>query len=65
MVNVVGFDYWKVDWGKEDRNGEWRRKLIVIGKWYVFYLYIEYVLWNEFIEFSDVFWIYDVENIMV
>lgn len=62
-ANAAGFDYWKVDWGKEDRNGEWRRKLTAIGKRYAPHLYIEHALRNEFIEFSDVFRTYDVENI--
>ena len=62
-ANAAGFDYWKVDWGKEDRNGEWRRKLTAIGKRYAPHLYIEHALQNEFIEFSDVFRTYDVENI--
>ncbi len=64
VANEAGFDYWKVDWGKEDRNGEWRRRLTSMGKRYAPHLYIEHALRNEFIEFSDVFRTYDVENIM-
>lgn len=62
-MNDAGFDYWKVDWGKQDRNGEWRRMLTDLGKKLAPNLYIEHALNNEFAIFSDVFRTYDVENI--
>lgn len=63
-ADAAGFDYWKVDWGKDSRNKEWRKMLTEIGKKYAPRLYIEHALTNEFIEFSDVFRTYDVENVM-
>lgn len=59
-----GFDYWKVDWGNNLHNGKWRKMLTDIGKQYAPRLYIEHACDNKFIEFSDVFRTYDVENII-
>lgn len=63
-ANAAGFDYWKVDWGKESKNENWRRMLTNIGKQYAPHLIIEHAMKNEYIEFSDAFRTYDVENIM-
>lgn len=59
-----GFDYWKVDWGKKDRNSEWRKNLTRLGHIHAPNLYMEHAMKNEYIEFSDVFRTYDVENII-
>ncbi len=63
-ADAAGFDYWKVDWGNNSRNKEWRKMLTEIGKKHAPRLYIEHAMKNEFIEFSDVFRTYDVENVM-
>lgn len=63
-MNLAGFDYWKVDWGYNDRNGIWRKMLTEIGKHHAPHLWVEHAMVNEFIEFSDVFRTYDVENII-
>lgn len=63
-ADEAGFDYWKVDWGNNDRNGKWRKMLTDIGKQYAPRLYIEHACENRFIEFSDVFRTYDVENVI-
>ncbi len=63
-ANTAGFDYWKVDWGTKDRDKNWRKMLTTIGKQYAPRLYIEHAMVNEYIEFSDVFRTYDVENII-
>ncbi len=62
-AHEAGFDYWKVDWGKESHNDEWRKNLTRLGRIYAPNLYIEHAMKNEYIEFSDVFRTYDVENI--
>lgn len=63
-AHAAGFDYWKVDWGTECRNDEWRRNLTRLGKIHAPNLYIEHAMKNEYIKFSDVFRTYDVENII-
>ncbi|KAA6343038.1 hypothetical protein EZS27_009256 [termite gut metagenome] len=60
----AGFVYWKVDWGKQCRQGEWRRMLTTLGHEYAPDLVIEHAFQKSFIEFSDVFRTYDVENII-
>lgn len=62
-AHEAGFDYWKVDWGKESRNDEWRRNLTSLGRIHAPNLFIEHAMKDEYIEFSDVFRTYDVENI--
>lgn len=62
-ADKAGFDYWKVDWGKQDRNEDWRRMLTTLGKQYAPRLFIEHAMKNEYIEFSDAFRTYDVENV--
>ena len=62
-ANNAGFGYWKVDWGRRDRDGEWRRKLSALARQHAPQLWIEHAFHNEFIEFSDVFRTYDVENV--
>lgn len=59
-----GFDYWKVDWGIQSRNDKWRRNLTRLGRTHAPNLCIEHAMKNEYVEFSDVFRTYDVENII-
>jgi hypothetical protein len=63
-AHEAGFDYWKVDWGHNSRNDQWRQMLTEIGKKYAPNLWIEHAMKNEYIEFSDAFRTYDVENII-
>lgn len=63
-ADFAGMDYWKVDWGKHADSSEWREKLTQLGKKYAPDLVIEHAVSNEFIEFSDVFRTYDVENVI-
>lgn len=63
-AHQAGFDYWKVDWGAKDRNNEWRKNLTRLGHMHAPNLYMEHAMKNEYIEFSDVFRTYDVENIV-
>jgi len=63
-AHEAGFDYWKVDWGKEGRNGEWRKKLTELGRTHAPDLIIEHAMKEEFIKFSDVYRTYDVENVI-
>lgn len=59
-----GFAYWKVDWGKKDRDIEFRKMLTRLGKQYAPDLVIEHALINTVIPYSDVFRTYDVPAIM-
>lgn len=63
-ANEAGFDYWKVDWGTKSRNDEWRKNLTHLGRIHAPNLWIEHAMKNEYIEFSDAFRTYDVENIV-
>lgn len=63
-AHEAGLGYWKVDWGRHGRNAEWRRNLTRLGHIHAPELYIEHAMQNEYIEFSDVFRTYDVENIV-
>lgn len=59
----AGFEYWKVDWGTNAHNPQWREKLTKIGKEHAPNVILEHACRDEFISFSDVFRTYDVENI--
>ncbi len=60
----AGMEYWKVDWGRNDRNGEWRRMLTDLGREHAPDLWIEHAMVNDYVTFSDVFRTYDVEDII-
>ena len=60
----AGFSYWKVDWGRSARDDEWRKMLTRLAKEHAPNLWVENAMKNEYIEFSDVFRTYDVENII-
>ncbi len=62
-ADEAGFAYWKVDWGHKDRNDEWRKNLTAWGRTHAPNLVIEHAMKGKYIEFSDVFRTYDVENI--
>ena len=63
-ANEAGFSYWKVDWGNHSHDGNWREMLTNLGKHHAPNLWIEHAMRNEFIQFSDVYRTYDVENII-
>ena len=63
-ANFASFDYWKVDWGKNSNEEAWRKMLTDLGDQYAPKLIIEHAMQNKFIEFSDVFRTYDVENVI-
>lgn len=63
-AEAAQFSYWKVDWGKQSINAEWRRMLSDLGHKYAPHLFIEHALDNSFITFSDAFRTYDVENVI-
>lgn len=63
-ANVSGFAYWKVDWGKQDNNAEWRMMMTDLGGEYAPNLIIDHAMQKRFIAFSDAFRTYDVENII-
>lgn len=54
-ANNAGFSYWKVDWGKQDNNGEWRDMLTKLGHTYAPGLTIEHAMNGSFLSFADAF----------
>ncbi len=58
------FTYWKVDWGKHDRDAEWRRKLTDLGHKIAPHTVIEHALAERSIDFADVYRTYDIENVI-
>lgn len=63
-ANEAGFAYWKVDWGTNERNPQWREMLTRLGKEHAPELYIEHAMGPDFVQFSDAYRTYDVENII-
>ena len=63
-ADEAGFAYWKVDWGKNSRNESWRWMLTELGRKYAPSLVIEHAMKLSYIEFSDTYRTYDVENII-
>lgn len=63
-ADEAGFAYWKVDWGKNSRNEAWRWMLTELGRKYAPSLVIEHAMKLSYIEFSDTYRTYDVENII-
>ena len=63
-ANEAGFTYWKVDWGKQSRNQEWRKMMTQLGRIYAPKLIIEHAFNEKPIEFSDTYRTYDVENVI-
>lgn len=63
-ANQAGVSYWKVDWGKECENAEFRIMLTELAKKYAPGLVIEHSMVPDVIPHSDVFRTYDVPAIM-
>ena len=63
-AHKAGFAYWKVDWGKNDRDDRWRRMLAQLGRKHAPGLWMEHAMKNQYVEFSDAFRTYDVENVI-
>lgn len=62
-ANKANFTYWKVDWGKQSRNLEWRKTMTKLGRTYAPNLVIEHAFNGYAIEVSDTYRTYDVENV--
>ena len=62
-ANQANFTYWKVDWGKQSRNLEWRKTMTKLGRQYAPNLIIEHAFNGYTIEVSDIYRTYDVENV--
>ena len=60
----AGFSYWKVDWGAQQGNPQWREMLSRLGREHAPELWIEHAMGPGFIQFSDAYRTYDVENII-
>lgn len=63
-ADQAGFAYWKVDWGKQSRNLEWRKTMTKLGRTYAPNLMIEHAFNGVTIEISDAYRTYDVENVI-
>ncbi len=63
-AQAAGFEYWKVDWGKNSRNMEWRQMLTRLGRTYAPDLVIEHAMEGKYVSIGDVYRTYDVENII-
>ena len=57
----AGMAYWKVDYGRQDRNQTWREQLTQLGRKYAPGMPIEHAYTYPVIEHCDVFRTYDVE----
>lgn len=57
----AGMHYWKVDYGREQNNIEWRRMLTRLGREHAPHLVLEHAYTYPIIEDCDVFRTYDVE----
>ncbi len=64
VANDAGITYWKVDWGKNFNNIEWRKMVTDLGRIYAPNLIIEHAMNEKFIEISDAYRTYDVENVV-
>ena len=56
--------YWKVDWGQRDRDDVFRRDIAQNARRLAPHMILENAMKHEYIEFSDAFRTYDVENII-
>lgn len=56
--------YWKVDWGQRDRDDNFRRDIAEKARTLAPHLVLENALKGEYVQFSDAFRTYDVENII-
>ena len=57
----AGMAYWKVDYGRQEKNQAWREQLTQLGRKYAPGMPIEHAYTYPVIELSDVFRTYDVE----
>jgi hypothetical protein len=64
LANDAGISYWKVDWGKKYNSVAWRKMLTDSGKKYAPKLIIEHAMDEKYIEISDAYRTYDVENVV-
>ena len=63
-MEAAGVRYWKVDWGRHDRDDTFRRQLADDARRLAPHLTVENAMKNEYVTFSDAFRTYDVENII-
>lgn len=63
-MEAAGVRYWKVDWGRRDRDDDFRRQLAADARMLAPHLMVENAMKNEYVAFSDAFRTYDVENII-
>lgn len=63
-ANEADFAYWKVDWGVNEKNEEFRKMQTALAKKYAPNLIIEHAMVTDIIPHSDVFRTYDVPAIM-
>ena len=64
VAEASGVGYWKVDWGQQDGDHQWRRWLSEQARRVAPHLTVEQAMRNQNVEFSDTYRTYDVENII-
>lgn len=60
----AGVSYWKVDYGAQDKNYEWRKKMTELARIHAPGMIIEHAYTPECLTTCDVYRTYDVENII-
>lgn len=63
-MEQAGISYWKVDWGKDSKNPEWRKWLTKLGKQVAPGLIIEQAMTPAAMSTAEVYRTYDVENVI-
>ena len=62
-MNSAGWGYWKVDWGKQSKDANWRRNLTEWAHLYAPRLQVEHAMNWSCVPFADVFRTYDIEAV--
>jgi hypothetical protein len=62
-MNLAGWGYWKVDWGKQSKDANWRRQLTDWAHAYAPNLQVEHAMNWSCVPFADAFRTYDIEAI--
>lgn len=63
-MNKAGIGYWKVDWGQQEKNAEWRASLTKLGQKIAPNLVIEQAMTPAVLSTAAAYRTYDVENII-
>ena len=64
VAEAAGVGYWKIDWGRQSKDHQWRRWLSEKARREAPHLTVEQAMNNANVVFSDTYRTYDVENII-